>query len=167
MRNDKPIRACKACGLAFLALSPKRIYCSAACRKAAEVKRQPRRSACEHCGQAFATKQSRRRFCSPRCQTNAAKKRLYPRRPPREIKCERCGKVFLARGPSVGPARVRFCSTKCQQGFGVKVRKACAECRQRFRTKRSWRIFCSAKCQRRQAARLRRTARRVERRGVE
>jgi len=27
MRNDKPIRACKACGLAFLALSPKRIYC--------------------------------------------------------------------------------------------------------------------------------------------
>jgi len=105
MRNDKPIRACKACGLAFLALSPKRIYCSAACRKAAEVKRQPRRSACEHCGQAFATKQSRRRFCSPRCQTNAAKKRLYPRRPPREIKCERCGKVFLARGPSVGPPR--------------------------------------------------------------
>lgn len=121
--------SCKTCGQLFVAVDPRRIYCSAKCNGKAQKDKLTRIRdtldpvKCWQCGTQFKPYSRRNHFCTEKCKTTYGNEHKSYKHV-----CVGCGTKFTSRSP-----KTKYCTRSCALRY-TKVAKTltCVDCGELF-----------------------------------
>lgn len=126
-------KVCLRCGESFQPNSPRRMYCSDACRRGT--------STCKVCGKEFLLHgNTTGDYCSPECWYKSGDAKMY-----RNRECPACHKIFDARHPDQ-----KYCGRECVK-VGLRKRKeqpVCKTCGTPIPYTAHKKVYCSSECRR-------------------